>query len=282
MNNRRFISIIFCIGICIAMVCCVVVYHMTTLVDTKIVFLDVGQGDAILITQGTNQILIDGGPDSIVLLEELSQYMPFWDRTIEIVVATHPDSDHIDGLIGVLRNYHVKQVWHTDAAKDTATYKMLMHEMEKDGDVESVCAFHGLTALLDGASVDVIAPFDDDIDYVEDVNDASIVILFTVADEIFYFGGDATSAIEDLLTVDQVTVFKASHHGSQSSTSEKFLNIVHPRDVVISVGRDNRYGHPHEEVLERIWHAGAQIFRTDQEGSIVYKCDHKHCERIFE
>lgn len=281
MKDRLFIYFAVCCGVMVIAVCATVIFHMGTLTETKVVFLDVGQGDAILISHGTDQILIDGGPDGTVLLEELAKHIPFWDRTIEIVVATHPDSDHIDGLISVFDAYHVEQLWYTDAPKDTATQKQLIYRTQKEDGVELIQAYHGLTALMNNAKLEVIYPYSDDITGQKDVNNTSIVTLFTFGDEIFYFGGDATSDIEELLPIEKITVLKASHHGSASSTSQRFLNRVHPRDVVISSGEGNRYGHPHGDVLERVLRSGAQIFRTDQERSIEYNCVNNSCRRVY-
>lgn len=279
MHKRSLVYIGMLGGIIVIGVCAVVIYHMVFFSDVRVVFLDVGQGDAILISQGSNQILIDGGPDGTVLLEELGRYMPFWDRTIEIVVATHPDSDHIDGLIGVFENYSVDQLWYTTAAKGTATHKKLMRRVYHEEDVERIIAYHGLHASLGDASLEVVHPFSAYVNDEEDVNDTSVAMVFSVASEKFYFGGDLTSEKEDILPLESVTVLKASHHGSHSSTSEGFLQKMQPRDVIISSGENNRYGHPHDKVLERSLRAGAEVFRTDQIGSIVYTCDDMGCAR---
>jgi competence protein ComEC len=272
MKNRLIVYGVLCGGIAVIIVCVSVIYAVFTSKDLHVVFLDVGQGDAVLISQGTHQILIDGGPDGTVLLEELSTYMPFWDRTIEVVVATHPDSDHIDGLIDVFGHYHVKQLWHTSAAKDTATYKKLMHRAHMEDDIELIDAYNGLKAMYANAVFEVIYPYSDDVADQNDVNDTSITTILNIADEKFYFGGDLTSEIEDALPIDDVGVLKASHHGSNSSTSAYFLQKLQPRDVIISSGAHNRYGHPHDDVLTRVYRSGADVYRTDQWGSVEYVC----------
>ena len=279
MNNRKLIYCVVGFGVVVTIICSVVLYHVAHFQDTKVTFLDVGQGDAILISQGLQQILIDGGPDSTVLLEQLGKHIPFWDRNIEIVIATHPDSDHIDGLIGVFKNYSVNQFWHTNAGKETSTYRALMHYAKNEKDMIDVIGYHGLKASFDNdLHLDVIFPFVNDVRAVSDVNDASIVSLLHVGENVFYFGGDLPSEIEEILPVsDEITILKAGHHGSQSSTSEVFLEKTKPRDVVISAGQDNRYGHPHIDVLERILPFGAEILRTDESGSIVYTCTTENC-----
>jgi len=262
------------IGVIIVIVCGVIVWNLLQFDETTVAFLDVGQGDAILISHGTHQILIDGGPDGTILMEQLGAQMPFWDRNIEIVIATHSDGDHIDGLISVFKNYFVDQFWHTNAGKDTSVYRALNHYAKNESNIKDIIAYSGLSANLgEGIYLDVVYPLRDDVSDVEDINNVSIVTLLTVGEDVFYFGGDLTSNIEDSLPIDdRVTVLKAGHHGSKSSTSEMFLQKTKPRDVVISVGGDNRYGHPYTDVLQNIKDIGAQIFRTDLQGTIVYRC----------
>ena len=265
------------IGIVLIIVCGVVAWNILRFGDTNVAFLDVGQGDAILISRGSHQILIDGGPDGVVLMEQLGMQMPFWDRNIEIVIATHSDSDHIDGLVSVFKNCSVDQFWHTTAGKDTSVYRVLNHYVKNENDVKKIIAYKGLRADIGGgAHLDVIYPLRDDIGDVEDINNSSIATLLTVGEEVFYFGGDLTSEIEDdLLLGDEITVLKASHHGSKSSTSDAFLQKTAPRDVIISAGKDNRYGHPHKDILQNIEDIGAQVFRTDEQGTILYRCNNE-------
>jgi competence protein ComEC len=255
---------------------------MTQFSQTKVVFLNVGQGDAILISKGARQILIDGGRDSTVLLEQLGKYMPFWDRTIDIVVATHPDADHIDGLVGVFDNYKVEQFWHTNASKDTSVYQKLVQSVRDEQGTQDIIVFYGLRGVIDDSvNLEVIYPFVDDVNAIDDVNETSIVILLHVDDKVFYFGGDLPIEKEDLLPLGHIDVLKAGHHGSHSSTSKYFLQKTKPKNVIISVGKNNHYGHPHKDTLERIRESGAQIFRTDEVGAIIYTCD-KNCSIDFE
>jgi competence protein ComEC len=283
MKYRKIVYTGVAIGICFISICFTIVYQVSHSNETKIVFLDIGQGDAILISRGTQQILIDGGPDGTILMEQLGKQIPFWDRNIEIVIATHPDSDHIDGLVDVFENYSVNQFWHTSVNKNTSVYSKLLNSVKKEELIIDLIAYNGLKAFLNtGVELDVIYPFGDDIENVEDVNDTSIAMLLHVGDEVFYFGGDLSSKIEDILPIENVTVLKASHHGSNESTSNIFLQKITPRDVIISAGNNNRYGHPHEDVLKRIEKIGAQVFRTDKNGAIIYNCKNMYCELIFE
>ncbi len=283
MKSRKIIYGSIAIGMCVAVVSGVIIYHIMYFSDVKISFLDIGQGDATLISKGSQQILIDGGPDSTVLLEQLGKHLPFWDRNIEIVIATHSDGDHIDGLIGVFENYSVDQFWHTNAGKDTSIHRELMHQVKNEDKIMDIIAYRGLEAMIDvDTRLSVVYPFDGDVNNIDDINDASIATILYVGNEIFYLGGDLSSEIEDILPVGaEITVVKASHHGSKSSTSEIFLNKTKPRDVIISAGKDNRYGHPHFDVVDRISSRDINIFRTDRDGTIVYNCSDDNCNIIL-
>lgn len=284
MRGKRTViySLMIC-GLMVCVVCIVIVWYIEHMKDVQVIFLNIGQGDAILITQGSHQVLIDGGPDGVVLQEELGKYIPFWDRTIDIVVATHPDSDHVDGLIGVFRNYTVHQFWHTENRKETSQYATLLSAVHDENGVEDVIVRYGTQAhIANAVDMYVWYPFNrNPIEQIKDVNDESVVIILTVGEEKFYFGGDLSTKYEDILPIENITVLKAGHHGSRESTSDIFLQKLKPRDVVISVGKDNRYAHPHKEVLERIKKNDVHMYRTDEVGTIVYKCMEKSACKIF-
>ena len=282
MKNRKVVYSSIGVGVILVIICGVIIWHISQFNNTKVAFLDIGQGDAILISRGSHQILIDGGPDGTTLMEQLGTQMPFWDRNIEIVIATHPDGDHIDGLISVFKSYSVDQFWHTNAGKDTSVYRALSHNANNEEGVEDVITYNGLQAnIAQGVHLDVIYPFDENQDNVKDVNNTSITTVLTVGTDTFYFGGDLTSEFEDTLPIENITVLKAGHHGSKSSTSKKFLEKINPSDVIISSGKDNHYGHPHKQVLQNIEEVGARILRTDTSGSIVYRCDDK-CKLLLQ
>ena len=238
----------------------------------QVVFLDVGQGDAVLISEGSNQILIDGGRDGKVLLEQLGAHMPFWDRQIEMVVATHPDEDHIGGLVSALETYHVGVLFRTEAASNTQAFKTLIREADIQR-VQTINPFTGLVARLPDAQLGTLFPRNaEDVSQAKDTNETSIVMRLIVGDVSFLLTGDLPSSREDRIDVGQTTVLKAGHHGSKYSTSESFLDRVKPEQAVLSVGADNRYGHPAPEVLERLRQHHIEIFRTDQQGDISYVC----------
>ena len=241
-----------------------------------IAFLDVGQGDAIFIESPTgNQVLIDGGPGQMVF-SPLSAVMPFYDRSIDVVIATHPDADHIGGLPEVLRRYDVDTFLDPGVSSDTGTYQALVQSIGLAG-VERVVARRGMKINLGGgATLEILFP-DRDMEGA-DTNDASIVAKLVYGDTSFLFTGDSPEKIERYLaSIDgknlDVDVLKAGHHGSKTSTSDTFLGFTSPQIAVLSVGSDNRYGHPHKEVLDRLLDFDIKILRTDEEGTIVMESD---------
>lgn len=243
--------------------------------NLRIIFLDVGQGDAILISQGRNQILIDGGVSGQVLLGKLGEQIPFWDRKIELVVATHPDQDHIGGLIAVLENYQIGVVLDNGQVSETGVYEKYRAIIQKK-QIRTVWAQRGVRVKLGQAAMEILSP--DDVVGVStnDSNLASVVAKLKFGENSFLFTGDLPFAGETQLLTSganlSAQVLKVAHHGSKSSTSVQFLDAISPRDAVISVGAQNRYGHPTPEVLDRLKNKSIQIFRTDEVGDVEYDC----------
>lgn len=243
----------------------------------EVVFLDVGQGDAILIQEGNYQMLIDGGKDGKVMLEKLGQYLSFWDRQIEVVVMTHPDQDHIGGLVEVLKNYQVATVVKTNDISESQTYEALLREVRAENS-EVIEAIAGTKIKFpSGTEVEVLYPF---LTVAENSknnsNDDSVVVKLRWKDESFLFTGDLPSTKEDELIDRGVnlksTILKVSHHGSKYSTLDAFLDAVAPAQAIISVGKNNMYGHPNPETLERLKSHNVEVLRTDERGDIIYEC----------
>ena len=241
-----------------------------------VAFLDVGQGDAILIETSTGrQILIDGGPNKKVL-QELSKIMPFYDRSIDVVIVTHPDGDHIGGLPEVLKRYNVDLVIESGVESDTAVSKAFENLIEEKN-IKKVLARRGMRLVLgNNAYMLVLFPIGDVAGW--DTNDASIVAKLVYGKTSYLFTGDSPQKIENYLVFVEkenldVDVLKAGHHGSKTSSSESFVGYASPEYAIISAGKNNRYGHPHKEVLDILGKFGAKILRTDESGTIKIKSD---------
>src|SRR3989344_2333491 len=222
----------------------------------RVSFLDVGQGDAIFIDSPSHgQVLIDGGSGNGAVLSALGSVMPFYDRFIDVVIATHPDEDHSGGLVSVLQRYRVGAVLLSGRTADTAAAKSFRETILSRG-VQTLTARRGMRILLDGStSLTILFP-DRDVSVVA-TNEASIITRLTYVDTSYLFTGDAPQSIERyvvMLDGEGIAsdVLKVGHHGSKTSTDEAFLGAVNPTYAVISAGKDNRYGHSHEEVIERL------------------------------
>ncbi len=242
-------------------------------------FLDVGQGDAILIESPTgNTLLIDGGRDRSVLRELGGQLSPL-QRSIDVVIETHPDADHIGGLPGVFDRYAVHAFLSSGVEATTNQVEALEAAAQVEKDLLTYEVRRGDRIQIGGgAYLDVLFP-DRDVSSVE-TNTGSVVARLVYGDTSFMLTGDSPEAIENyLVSIDGASlesdVLKAGHHGSRTSTGEAFLAAVAPGAVVISAGKDNSYGHPHEEVLARIRAAGIPVFSTLGEGAVVFQSDGK-------
>ena len=240
-------------------------------------FFDIGQGDAIFIqTPAGHQILIDGGPSPLIL-EKLGRKMPFWDKSIDLVISTHPDRDHWAGLMEVLRQYEVENVLWTGIAGRGADYAEWNDLLLKEGAaVRTAEAGQAITA--GAARIEIMHPLENlEGKSFKNKNDTSVVARLVFGKRSFLFTGDAGKAAEKRIMRHcaseekcslKADVLKISHHGSKTSTSPEFLREVSPRAAVIQVGRENRYGHPSREVLSRLGEFGIKILRTDKDGDI--------------
>jgi competence protein ComEC len=239
-------------------------------------FLDVGQGDAILVSKGSRQILVDGGPSPQAITTALGKEMPFWDRSIDLVVLTHPDADHITGLIEVLRRFEVKQVLYPDMDIYSGLYAEFL-ELIKEKDITTVLAKAGQRIILsEDVCLDVLNPFPG-VQY-SDMDNNSVVLYLESETISYLLTGDIMKEAEyNLLlrrAVKRSTVLKLAHHGSASSTTDEFLTVANPQIAIVSAGLDNRYGHPDKEVLDRLETKGnISIFNTGIHGTIEFISD---------
>lgn len=245
--------------------------NITNLVSPvlKVYFFDVGQGDSILIrTPKGKDVLIDGGPDSTVL-ERLGETLPFWDRYIDIVILTHPHSDHIQGLGEVLKRYKVGGVYEPDLKNISAEEAYFDSLYNAQGILEHKVVAGDKISLEKDLELDFIYPFTLEMDE-EELNNDSIVSQLIFKGKKFLFVGDATSEVEaKIISADLDSDFlKVGHHGSRYSSSTQFLAKVTPLVSIISVGEGNSFGHPTKDTLDRLLNVGSKILRTDKNGSI--------------
>lgn len=250
------------------------VWQATAFFDGRlhIYFLNVGQGDAILIrTPNRQTILVDGGPDDAVI-KLIDRYLPVWQREIDLVVATHPEADHITGLVDLLklRRLKVERILTLLIAKDTAISREWTKQISND-DYNVDYASASSDYNFDGVVWDTLYPLNS-VDAAIDINNSAIIAQLTYRQYQLLLMADAGSTTEmtigyiygDTLKSD---VLKVGHHGSRSSSASSFLQLVSPKIAAISVG-ENSYGHPAEETLGKLQNVGADIYRTDLDDTI--------------
>jgi competence protein ComEC len=239
--------------------------------------LDVGEGDAIFIrTPAGHKLLVDGGPSGRLVSEAIGEELPFWDRKLDMVILTHPDDDHLAGLVTVLERYDVKEVVASPQSAKTVTFAAWQREIEEKGIPCHTAKSGEWIALGQGATLQFLWPPDDASPAKsDDTNDDSVVLKLAWGHASFLLTGDLEAAGENALLqsgVDpQATVLKVAHHGSAYSTSESLLRAVRPLVAVISVGEDNRFGHPSSATLERL--DDTLVYRTDEQGEVSLSTD---------
>ncbi len=236
-------------------------------------YIDVGQGDATLIKCGSHAMLIDGGNNNkgtTVQLYLKKQGV----ESLDYVIGTHPDADHIGGLDVIVYKYNCDTVIMPDYEKDTKTYQELV-DVIHDKNMKITYPVVGEQYALGEAKFTIIAPNSNS--YGGNANDYSVAILLEYGKNRFLFTGDAEEASEAEMFTNGIDisadVYKVAHHGSRSASTQEFLNAVHPKYAVISCGEGNSYGHPHAEVLNRLRSMGVEVFRTDEQGSIIASSD---------
>lgn len=274
MKNRKIIY-----GILAGLVILILIFGAIIFIQKsqalKIIFLDVGQGDAILISQGSNQILIDGGKNGKVLLEKLGRYIPFWDRNIETVIATHPDADHIGGLIEATKSYEIENVVETFVQSESQVYAAWESSINNANKIEAIKGVN--IKFPNGAEMETLFPFTP----IENINDKnsnanSVVNKLVFGENKFLFTGDLPNEQEMELIKNNselnAQILKVAHHGSKYSTIQEFLDAVKPETAVISVGKNNMYGHPAPEIIDRLKNNNIGILKTNELGDIRYEC----------
>lgn len=280
-NKKGLIFSVILILIFIVALVWVSVYRLQDASTMTVAFLDVGQGDSIFIESPSGvQVLIDGGASNGVL-RELSKVMPFYDRSINMVLATHPDTDHIGGLLSILKRYKVKYIARPGVAHDASAADSLLLEIAKeknDGAVEMLARRGQVYDLGQGEAgrveLHILFP-DRDVSNVES-NLASVVARLTYGETSVLLTGDSPKAIENyLVSLSEVElksdILKLGHHGSNTSSAKSFLGYVDPQWGIISAGENNRYGHPHQDVMDRVDQFKIIPLSTAERGTIIFK-----------
>ncbi len=263
----------------------------------RMIACDVGQGDGIILTKGSTQVIVDGGPSGERMLSCLERHIPFWDRQIELIVLTNTDFDHMNGLSAVLDRYEVMQFVTSDGVHKSASLDKFRDALLRDR-AEVISVEQGDTIYVRGedsmelsvlwpphAIEEYVAVFTDQMDRTVreqilgasakrgDLNERSVVLEILQDGKRYLLMGDAGFQAESELVesgmLRDVDYIKVGHHGSKYASDLKFLEIIRPETAVISVGNRNTYGHPTSEAIARIESVGAKVRRTDQEGDVI-------------
>ena len=239
--------------------------------ELNVHFLDVGQGDAVLISCDDAYMLIDAGDnDKGTLVQNYLNKQGV--EHLDYIIGTHPDADHIGGMDVILYKFDCGTVMMPEVTNDTATYRDVIDTMKEKG-YQNTAPVVGDSYSLGSAQFTILGP----TDTYEDTNNNSIVLLLTHGDNKFLFVGDAEEKAEEDILAEGVSVkadvLKVGHHGSRTASSEAFLQAVEPTYAVISCGQDNSYGHPHAETLNTLRSMGVKVFRTDEQGTVTATSD---------
>lgn len=262
------------------------IYFLITIIVQKplkdklrVIFFDVGQGDASLImAEGGVNILIDGGPNRIIL-ENLDKYLPIYNKKLDIVVLTHPHSDHIAGLIDVLEKYEVKEVWMTGVLHSSYEYLSFLELIRNKKIKVKIIPDKGnpVYDIAANAQIEVLYPVKHlNQQKADNLNNTSIVLKVNYKDKSFLFAGDIEKEAENDLLEKKINlksnILKIAHHGSDTSSGDKFLEAVKPEIAIIPVGK-NDFSFPSLRVVRRLERKEIKVYRTDENGDMVFEAD---------
>ncbi len=275
-KNRNSVYLIFGILLFSNILAWLWVYDLNNPAFLRVIFFDVGQGESILLVSPKgHQVLIDGGPDSRIL-EKLAKEISFWDNSLDLIVLTHPSSDHLNGLIAVLERYQIKNILWTGIIVDSSVYEEWQKAIKKEGAEIFIAQANQRVRMGKKTYLDILNPLKNiegqEIKNSKEINNSSIVARLVHLQNSFLFTADIEKPVEQKLLERKALlnsdILKIAHHGSRTSSSEEFLKSVLPKMAVISVGKNNRHGHPHQETLETLVKYDITILRTDRDGDI--------------
>ncbi|MCK4539978.1 MBL fold metallo-hydrolase [Candidatus Parcubacteria bacterium] len=253
------------------------VFWMTLSAENKleVAFLDIGQGDASLIKTPFGQnILIDGGQD-YKIIERLEEELPWWDTTIDLMILTHPHNDHVAGLIPVLERYKVNKIFYTGVVHTAPSYLEWL-KLIREKNIPLIIIDRPQKIIFGNSCfLDIIYPRKSLLGKsVNNLNNTSIIAELDCENRTVLFMGDAETEVEEELIktgdLGSVEILKVGHHGSNTSSNREFLQLVNPQKAVISVGKDNKFGHPSRRIIKRLEKMGVEILRTDLDGTIRF------------
>ncbi|MFH1509367.1 MAG: MBL fold metallo-hydrolase [bacterium] len=248
-------------------------FYEDTNSDNTVNFLDVGEGDGTHIRlENSVDIIIDGGPDNNIL-KELGKTLPIFDKRIEYLIMSHADYDHMIGLIEIAKRYTIGEVLIPELKSNHENYLTLMKILEQKN-IEPQIVHQGDELDIYNSKIKFFWP---EVDCIKSTNYCSLIFSLTIDDVVFLFTGDADIEAEEKILGSSLKsdVLKVGHHGSASSTSDNFLSQISPQYGIISVGLENRYGHPSISVLEHLQKNNVRIIRTDEAHTITFKINHK-------
>jgi len=248
--------------------------------ELKVHFIDVGQGDAILIDLKDIEVLIDGGDRSPGVVPYLRSYVG---GPLEAMIATHPHADHIGGLIDVLAAFQVEQIWHNGDTTTSKTYDDFMSAVNAEN-AQVFQAVRGNNININGFAFKILNPGN----LKGTTNNNSIVLFLSYGTIDFLFMGDAEKEAEAAMLVESdipvpdVEILKVGHHGSNTASSTDFLAVTSPETAVYMAGTGNFYGHPHKETIQALTNMGTKIYGTDVHGTIIISTDGESYELQME
>lgn len=266
--KKNIINIIF---LCIS-IYAILFGNFTHSKRAEVIFMNIGQGDAILIQQNDFQILIDSGPDESILFS-LDKFMPWYDKNIEIMIITHPHQDHIGGISSIYDRYNIEKIYYNHVEYENSTYEFIRTFYSDK--LENVVA--GKQLHYNDLSISFIYPFKNNSEEIQNknINNESVVTLLNIKGKKILFMGDAEQFVEkeleNILTGENIYILKAGHHCSKTSSSETFLKAINPKYVICSCGKGNKFGHPSRVTLENFKKLNVQYFVTYEEGDIIFK-----------